>query len=482
MFLAPPADPPSAKGDPFCDLSPPADVGPGDDAGPPADFGPVADLSPPADFGPVADVGPPADFGPAANVGPPADYGPIRRRPEPVGIRTGAPETVRTRFPNGLLRIEKHVVLDADYNYINHGNWREYDAGGRKLAEGRYAHGKRQGLWTRWYHATSERKPRVNLRKEDVEANELADGLDGNDFADFERPFSSVAEFKNGVINGIWSIYDARRQPIMSVQFENGRLNGRAVWYFANGRERRRLALRDGVLHGECIAWEKTGRESQSVEYINGRRMGPETLKYPDGAKRGEGLMLRAREIVDFDYDWDAGRLRVEKKGEEGKDEKTGRWTFFHKDGSKMHAGEYKRDVPVGLHAWWYPNQQKMAQGTYRAGKQHGSWIWWHDTGFKRVAGEFNAGEQIGRWIAWNENGKVDRMEPGDGRERRNVDPSRNIAPRELSPQRQQFPIQPDRPRTQARFQPVPAPPASSAPAPSPSRTASGRPSIMRLR
>src|SRR5712675_235955 len=68
---------------------------------------------------------------------------------QPAGV-SGAPETIRERYDDGKVRIERLVTLDDDGNYVNHGEWKMLSRAGDVIAEGHYDMGKRIGTWTRW--------------------------------------------------------------------------------------------------------------------------------------------------------------------------------------------------------------------------------------------------------------------------------------------------------------------------------------------
>src|SRR5262249_9379461 len=71
--------------------------------------------------------------------------------PAATASNSGEPETIRERYDDGKVRIERQVTLDADGNYVNHGEWKMYSHAGDVVAEGHYDMGKRIGTWTRWH-------------------------------------------------------------------------------------------------------------------------------------------------------------------------------------------------------------------------------------------------------------------------------------------------------------------------------------------
>ena len=59
-------------------------------------------------------------------------------------------EVIRERYPDGKVKVERQVALDANGNYVNHGPWKLYSPSEVVVAEGQYDMGKRVGNWTRW--------------------------------------------------------------------------------------------------------------------------------------------------------------------------------------------------------------------------------------------------------------------------------------------------------------------------------------------
>jgi hypothetical protein len=60
-------------------------------------------------------------------------------------------EVIRERYPDGVVKIEREVTMDAGGNYVNHGAWRMWKRTGELVAEGHYELGKRVGPWTRTF-------------------------------------------------------------------------------------------------------------------------------------------------------------------------------------------------------------------------------------------------------------------------------------------------------------------------------------------
>ena len=113
-------------------------------------------------------------------------------------------EVIRERYPDGKIKIERQVTLDADGNYVNHGPWKLYSPSEIIIAEGQYDMGKRVGNWTRW------------LGKNDSKV------FAQQPFKSFKPPFASQATFTDGVMDGEWLVVDADNNKMLQISLTVG--------------------------------------------------------------------------------------------------------------------------------------------------------------------------------------------------------------------------------------------------------------------
>ena len=296
-------------------------------------------------------------------------------------------ETIRERYPDGQVKIERGVTQDDNDNYINHGRWRMYDAHGQLIVEGTYRFGKRHGKWSR-----------LQLADE----SEL---FTTQPFEYFHEPFLSEAEFRDGNLNGSWSIRDGSDLKICDWNFIDGYRHGDSSWFYHNGRTMRVIQYRQGEIHGELSEWSINGDALTSVRYDHGRRLEKTTEMFDNGLKKLEGMLLKAKLIVRELDDWWETKLATYES--EGKDEKHGQWTAWYVSGQMKFSGEYGWNQPVGKFTWWHPNGQKLLEGRYESGQKAGQWTWWHENGIKSIQGHYLSNSPVADWIWWHETGKV---------------------------------------------------------------------------
>jgi antitoxin component YwqK of YwqJK toxin-antitoxin module len=304
-------------------------------------------------------------------------------------VPQGQTEVIHERYPNGAVKIERHVAQDAEGNYFNHGPWTYWDQQGRLIAAGEFRQGKRHGRWVREFKANEGELFQLPL------------------FKQFTAPFASEATFVNGQLHGSWEIYDFNRRHVSSWEFKNGKRHGQSVWFHPTGKPMRQAEFNEDAPVGVLREWDANGKLTADQRYINGYRLAVQTEWFAPQQKKTEGSYLFARDITRATFDWWRGIARVATTGKDGQDERHGSWAAWDRNGQKLLEGTYEHDAPVGTFTWWHPNGQKSIQGAYREGRPDGKWTWWHANGQKQIEGEYVLGEQTDQWIWWNQDGQV---------------------------------------------------------------------------
>lgn len=351
----------------------------------------------PTDIDAASEEAGPADLGPVAL--PSDETNAVPSTPAIEATEEGADaaptvEVIRERNANGTVKIERHVLQDSQGNYLNHGLWSHWDEKGKLIGSGEFKSGKREGRWTRVY--LSNEGPMFK----------------GPMYQEFQAPFSSEAEFENGVLHGTWRTYDSRNRKMSEFIFDHGKRTGKSIWWHVGGQKRREVDYSDDDIDGEVLEWTADNKLTVRDKYIAGHKLSKQVEYYSPGQKKSEGWILFARELVTTRYDWWQGIADVKVEGKDGIDRKHGAQTAWHSNGQKRMQGAYEANLPVGKFTFWYANGQKQFEGEYIEGKEHGRFIWWHPNGQKQLEGLYLSGGQTGKWMRWNTEGKV--TEVGD--------------------------------------------------------------------
>ncbi|HJQ80460.1 MAG TPA: hypothetical protein VJ828_10920 [Lacipirellulaceae bacterium] len=311
----------------------------------------------------------------------------------------GEIETVRERYPDGKIRIERQVTLDDTGNYVNHGTWKMLTPSGAVSAEGQYYMGERVGLWTRWHG-----------RNESPVFNEFP-------FDKFKAPFMSQATFEDGQMDGEWLITDATEKKVMQISLKDGKRNGPAVTWLPTGKTYRQATYDQGVPVGEVMEVSaKTGELVRADSYVDGRKVIARTTYYSTRDKKKTETMYLAATTIEQSPD-DYWNFRLATYRSEGKDLKHGAAKAWFASGKPQMDGFYEYDKRAGTFTYWHENGQIAATGEYKDDKAEGIWVWWHPNGQKSAVGRYQNGALFGDWRWWNEDGRLTKQHEYDGTE-----------------------------------------------------------------
>lgn len=315
-------------------------------------------------------------------------------------------EVIRERYPDGKVKIERQVTLDADGNYVNHGPWKLYSPTEIIVAEGQYDMGQRVGSWTRW------------LGKNDSKV------FGESPFNRFKAPYASQASFTNGVMDGDWHVVDADNKKMLQVSLTEGKRNGLTITYLPNGKTFRQASYENGVPVGDVLeADAKTGELKRVATYVDGRRIITKTARYEnrnrnrarkgEDPKKSEEMFLAATTVEKTpDNFWN---LTLAEYQQQGQDLHHGPSKMWFENGKLQVEGFYQQGKRAGTFTFWYETGQIAATGEFADDKPNDVWIWWHQNGQKAAVGKYRAGALVDDWRWWNDNGKLAQERTYDG-------------------------------------------------------------------
>lgn len=330
----------------------------------------------------------------------------------------GAIEIVRERYPDGSVKIERGVTLDAAGNYVNHGGWRMLTNQGNVVAEGQYDLGKRVGVWTRFYG-----------RNESPVFDEFP-------FNRFKAPFVATANYTDGMMDGEWLIVDSEDHKCMQISLKMGQRHGPAITWLPNGKTFRQATYDLGVPVGDVLEMNnKTGELERSATYMDGRRVITKTTHYERSRqKKTEAMYLAAKSVQKSPDDF--WNLRFAEYSTEGKDLRHGPAKAWFENGKQRLEGYYQQDMKCGTFTYWHPNGQVAASGEFKNDQFHGMWVWYHENGLKSSIGKYDSGALVGDWRWWNDEGRLTKNKTYDG--------SEHIAAKPGSSELEQIPTETD--------------------------------------
>lgn len=308
--------------------------------------------------------------------------------PPYTGGPTRQADVIVQRYPDGKPQVTRHVMQDEGGNFLNHGPWKLLNRRGEIMAEGEFQQGRMNGSWQRWHPSNSP-----GLFTEPP-------------FDTYQGPFLSTAEFKNGTLDGVWTIYDRFRRKIIELPYRNGKRNGRAAWYYSNSLPMREVDFLDGQVHGQMIEYNRQGEKTREATFDDGQELITRTAFYFKDQKKAETGFLGPRShFVNEDDWWNAEPAQYETQGEELQHGPTREW---YVNGQLRLAGQYKDGLQIGSFMWWHANGQKQIEGQFENGTKVGLWSWYHGNGQKAIEGVYDRDVETGVWRWWNESGELD--------------------------------------------------------------------------
>jgi antitoxin component YwqK of YwqJK toxin-antitoxin module len=313
-------------------------------------------------------------------------------------------EVIRERYPDGRVKIEREVTIDADGNYVNHGAWRMWNPAGKLIAEGSYSMGRRWGEWTRW------------LAREDAAL------LSAAPFDKFESPFVSRVHFVDDRMDGDWTIEDAAGRACSRVTLKNGRRNGPALQWLPDGRTYREASFRNALPEGELRELDAEGQIKTVATYVGGQQLLTKVSYFPDSEKKQLEFECLGATIIEAAPDdfWQSRFAQYEIRDELLRH---GTWKSWYSNGQLELEGYYQHNRESGNFTWWHAHGQEAVRGSYIDGQPDGTWTWWYANGQKAAEGQFAHGTRMGTWRQWADDGRlVQRQELGEN----DADPSRS--------------------------------------------------------
>ncbi len=217
-----------------------------------------------------------------------------KEAPPPFGVEeidALQTEKVTERFANGSDRIHRHVTMDAEGNFQNHGDYQEWNSKGDLVASGRFAMGLREGIWIRVWQPGEAKL------------------FETYPYLKFKPPFQSSVEFASDKMNGVWTITDADNRIVSQVQLADGLRDGPSTWYHPNGKIYYQADYRNGILHGAFVEKNAEGQTVRDDLYTDGKRMVTEKDMHPKKNVKSEMQYLTPGQTLVTRDDWVNCRL-----------------------------------------------------------------------------------------------------------------------------------------------------------------------------
>jgi|694.fasta_scaffold00176_20 antitoxin component YwqK of YwqJK toxin-antitoxin module len=299
-------------------------------------------------------------------------------------------ELIQQRHPNGKPMIERHVTLDADGNYVNHGQYQQWNENGEPILVGHFQMGQKHGEWNRFCSAQESKL------------------FEKEPYKSFKPPYQSSVEFQQGQMHGIWTIADKDNRTISQIQLEKGQRDGPAIWYHPSGAVYIQSEYRNGLLHGKFLEMDSKGKLVRESVFHQGQLVSKKQDWFPNKKVKEDYEFLGPSKKQMAPDNWNTSSLAVYESDDQ--ETKHGSYIAYYENGSVRTQAQYRHGQLEGRFESWYSTGQKESSGNYVNGAQDGQWSWWHPNGMRRAVSQYDQGKLAGHVQAWNEQGQ--RVEP----------------------------------------------------------------------
>lgn len=188
-----------------------------------------------------------------------------------------AHETLKEKYEDGTIRVERDIAKYSDDNFAADGNYREYHPNGKPFIEGQFKEGRQTGDWTYYFD-----NGQVNRKVTYV------DGKQNGSWDVFRADGTLAAKrgFKDGLRDGAWATYDATgKQQLTEEHYAAGKKDGEWKVFFPDGKIKQQASFKDDKRDGTSAEWDEKGQKLVEANYKGDKLDGAVTRFLPDGKK-----------------------------------------------------------------------------------------------------------------------------------------------------------------------------------------------------
>ena len=172
--------------------------------------------------------------------------------------------------------------------------------------------------------------------------------------------------------------------------------------------ERRLVLFSDDSVYseGDHKEFYKSGQVFVEGEFAKGLATGKWTFYHPNGTVAKELKYINGHPDGEVQIFGKEGKLLAERAYKEGVRE--GKWTIYGKEDKQILREEnYREGKPDGEWKIWYSNGQLRQLANFAAGQREGMATEWTQLGEKRGEAMFVAGKRDGKTTLWQRDGTI---------------------------------------------------------------------------
>ena len=277
-----------------------------------------------------------------------------------------------TPFTGKLIEEKTNRELGEFKDGYKNGLFTKYYPDGKKMTQGKYILGKKEGPHTSWYE---------NGNKKDE------------------------ITYDNGVLNGTSSEWYSNGKIKSSGGYILGRKDGLHTSWYENGNKEGEKTYVNNELNGPSSEWYLNGKIKSSGGYILGRKGGLHTSWYENGNKKDE-ITYDNGVLNGRSSEWYSnGQIKVECRYNSGQIV-DGKYTIYLENGQKEKEETYSKGIKCNEGIYkdgflyeqsilYYVNGRKKTEGTLKNGLRDGIWTEWYKTGEKKKEEKYESENRV---------------------------------------------------------------------------------------
>lgn len=176
----------------------------------------------------------------------------------------GEDEFKETYSDSTIKRVWRAKVY-SDKTTEHHGPYVEMNQAGKRVRQGDYVNGKRQGTWKFW-HGNGQLAKQGSYQDNQTNGKWV-----------YYRPDGTLLReefYESGKQNGNSTVYAADgHTPVQQKEFRNGKKHGKWTRYFETGQIREQAHYENDKLHGNYKSWNEDGDWLERRVYQHGQRL-----------------------------------------------------------------------------------------------------------------------------------------------------------------------------------------------------------------
>ena len=265
----------------------------------------------------------------------------------------------------------------------------EWHQNGNKLSEGTYVVGYRVGTWVYWYEN--------GIKSVEANYNKVLQGKYRDWHDNGEKRIE--CHYMDGKIHGTWTSWYSNGNKESRGLYKKGQKHLSWVYWHENGQKSSEENFLKGKRDGILKSWYRNGKKKYEGGFIDTVKFGLHLSWYESGNFQSEGVFKNGRREGLHKGWYDNGKPKIESYW---KNNKLTRYTLRSDNGIKIQESRWRENLMVST--YWTEYGIIKRKQIIEIGKPSIE-IGYHENGNKKFEGFYQDGKWVGNFIEFNVDG-----------------------------------------------------------------------------